>query len=93
MRLKCIVLLHDRVKTDQIVKSREIMNINLIPTSTNFKLGSHTPNVNQRQSSFVWLKWTFITVIVILGLYIVIKIPKNESYQSYFERTRKRSAG
>jgi hypothetical protein len=86
-------LLHDRVKTGQVVKVPEIKKINSMTASTDLISDALIPNVNQSQSSFQWTKWILIGVIIILGISMINNIPKNENYQSYFERRRKKSAG
>ncbi len=86
-------LIHQQIKTVQPVKAPEILKINSIPASTDLNPDPLTLNVNQSQSSFPWINWLLIGCVIILGVFLISKIPKVEHYESYFERVRKKSRG
>lgn len=85
--------LHAQIKTEQEFIAPVVRKIEPINVSPNLTPDILTPEVNLSQSSFPWAEVIILGGAIILGIYLISKIPRRDNYQTYFERRRKRSMG
>ena len=82
-------ILHAQNKSGQEFKAPVIQKIKPVSVSPKLIPDILPAQVNQYQPSFPWKNLILVCGVIILLISLVSKIPKNENYQSYFERVRK----
>lgn len=86
-------VLQAQIRIGQEFKAPVIRKIKPVSVSPKFNLDTHPDQANQSQNSSTSIKWILLTGAILVGIYLIYKIPKSENYQSYFERVRKKSSG
>lgn len=75
-----------QIKTGQEFKAPVIRKIKPVSVSPKFNLDTLPDQANQSQNSSTSIKWILLTGAILVGIYLIYKIPKSENYKNYFER-------
>jgi len=85
-------VLQAKIRIGQEFKAPVIQKIKPVSVSPKLIPDILPAQVNQYQPSFPWKNWILVCGVIILLISLVSKIPKNENYQNFFERVRKKSS-
>jgi hypothetical protein len=82
-------LLQAQIKTGQEFKAPEISKIKPGSASPNLIIDTHPAPVIQSQNSLTPIKWILLGGAIILGIFLISKIPKSNNYQVFSKKDEK----